>query len=74
MNIFEIYKKKIQDLIIANCENFNIDTKISFEGVVFEVPPQEFNFDLSSNIALVLGKKTKQSPVKLANIIKDLII
>jgi len=74
MNIFEIYKKKIQDLVIANCENINIDSKVSFEGVVFEVPPQEFNFDLSSNIALVLGKKTKQSPVKLANLIKDLII
>ena len=74
MNIFEIYKKKIQDLVIANCTNFNIDPKINFLGVVFEIPPQEFNFDLSSNIALVLGKKTKQSPVKLANLIKDLLL
>ena len=57
MNIFEIYKKKIQDLILINCKKFNINTKINFEGTVVEIPPQEFNFDLSSNIALVLAKK-----------------
>jgi len=74
MNIFETYKEKIQSLIIENCESLNIDPKINFEGVVIEVPPQEFNFDLSSNIALVLAKKTKQSPVKLANFIKDILI
>jgi len=74
MNIFETYKEKIQSLIIEDCESLNIDSKINFEGVVIEVPPQEFNFDLSSNIALVLAKKTKQSPVKLANFIKDILI
>ena len=74
MNIFDIYKKKIQNLIIVNSENFNIDPKLSFEGVVIEIPPLNFNFDLSSNIALVLAKKTKQSPVKLANLIKDLLV
>ena len=74
MNIFDKYKKKIQDLVIANCKNFNIDPKEKFEGVVVEVPPLEFNFDLSSNIALVLAKKIKQSPIKLANLIKDLLL
>ena len=42
-------------------------------GVTVEVPPLEFNFDLSSNIALVLAKKTKQSPVKLAESIRKII-
>ena len=74
MNIFDKYKKKIQDLVIVNCKNFNIDPKEKFEGVVVEVPPLEFNFDLSSNIALVLAKKIKQSPIKLANLIKDLLL
>tara|TARA_B110000881_G_C18583467_1_gene523236 strand:+ start:368 stop:2095 length:1728 start_codon:yes stop_codon:yes gene_type:complete len=74
MNIFDIYKKKIQDLVVKNCEIFNIDPKVNFGEVVIEIPPQEFNFDLSSNIALVLGKKTKQPPVKLANLIKDLLL
>ena len=74
MNTFEIYKKKIQDLVVANCKNFNLDPNVNFEGVVIETPPQEFNFDLSSNIALVLAKKTRQSPVKLANLIKELVL
>ena len=74
MNIFEIYKKKIQDTVIANCKNLSIDPKVNFEGVVIEIPPQKFNFDLSSNIALVLAKKIKQPPVKLANLIKDIIL
>ena len=74
MNIFEIYKKKIQNLIVENYKSINIDPNINFEGVVIETPPQEFNFDLSSNIALVLAKKTKQSPIKLANFIKDLLL
>jgi len=74
MNIFEIYRKKLQDLITANYKNLNIDSKISFDGVVIEIPPQEFNFDISSNIALVLAKKSNQAPVKLANLIKDILI
>ena len=74
MNIFDIYKKKIQNFVIANCKIFSVDPNVNFDGVVFEIPPQEFNFDLSSNIALVLGKKTKQPPIKLANLIKELLL
>jgi len=74
MNIFDRYKKKINDIVISNYKNLNIDSKLSFEGIVFEIPPQEFNFDLSSNIALVLAKKSKQSPIKLANLIKDMLL
>jgi arginyl-tRNA synthetase len=74
MNIFELYKKKIKNLVITNCEKFNIDSKVNLDGIVFEIPPQEFNFDLSSNIALVLAKKTNQPPVKLANLIIELLL
>jgi len=73
MNIFEIYLEKLQNLIFKNLKDLNIDSKINFDGVVMEMPPQEFNFDLSSNVALVLAKKTKQPPVKLAENIVNLI-
>jgi len=73
MNTFEIYLKKLQDLVVRNFDNLNIHKKINFKGIVIEIPPQEFNFDLSSNIALVLAKKSNQSPTKLAQLIKDLI-
>ena len=74
MNIFEIYLNKIQDLIIKNNNSLNIESNISFSGTVVESPPQKFNFDLSTNIALVLAKKTKQSPIKLAENLKKLIL
>ncbi len=74
MNIFELYLKKIQDLIIKNSNSLKIAPSISFSGIVVELPPQEFNFDLSTNVALVLAKKTKQSPIKLAEIFKKLML
>jgi|TARA_B100001093_G_scaffold364053_1_gene348847 arginyl-tRNA synthetase len=74
MNIFEIYLKKIKDLVVKNSNNLKIESKISFSGTVVESPPQEFNFDLSSNIALVLAKRAKQSPIKLAETLKKLIL
>ena len=74
MNIFDIYLKKIQNLITVNYKNLNITSDINMDGVIVEIPPLELNFDLSTNIALVLAKKTKQSPVKLAENIKKLIL
>tara|TARA_B110000211_G_scaffold1984_1_gene2435 strand:+ start:6480 stop:8204 length:1725 start_codon:yes stop_codon:yes gene_type:complete len=74
MNIFEIYLKKIQNLIVTNSSALKIESTISFDGLVVESPPLEFNFDLSSNIALILAKKTKQSPIKLAELLKKLIL
>ena len=73
MNIFTIYQKKIQNLITTNYKTLNIESDINMNGVTIETPPLEFNFDLSTNIALVLAKKTKQSPIKLANSIKKII-
>ena len=74
MNIFEIYLKKIQDLIVKNNNSLKIDPDINFSGTTVETPPQEFNFDLSSNIALVLAKRIKQSPIKFAESLKKLIL
>ena len=74
MNIFIYYLKKIKKEIYLNLKDFKIDQNINFDGVVFETPPEEFDFDLSSNIALVLGKKNKQNPRDLAKSIKDFLI
>jgi len=73
MNVFEIYLEKIRNLIIKNYKILNIDANIIIEGAIIETPPVEFNFELSSNIALVIAKKTKQSPKKLAESIKEII-
>ena len=74
MNIFEIYLNKIQDLILVNSKILKIENNISFLGTLVETPPQKINFDLSSNIALVLAKKTKQSPIVLAENLKKIML
>ena len=73
MNILDTYLKKIQNLITKNSKILNIESDTSIDGAVFEIPPQEFNFDLSTNAALILAKKSKQSPIKLAESIKKII-
>ncbi len=74
MNIFEIYLNKIQDLILVNSKILKIEKNISFLGTLVETPPQKINFDLSSNIALVLAKKIKQSPIVLAETLKKIML
>jgi len=73
MNIFDHYLKKFNDLVSVNLDKLNLDKSINLDGVVIEIPPQEFDFDLSTNIALVLGKKSKQAPNKFATIFVELI-
>ena len=74
MNIFEEYLNKISDLIVKNKKILKLSNLNKFKGVVVEIPPSEFNFDLSCNICLVLGKINKINPKELANKIKDLIL
>ena len=39
-----------------------------------EIPPDKFDYDLSSNLSLVLAKSNKTDPKNLAIKIKDLLI
>ena len=74
MNIFEEYINKINALILKNQKLLKLDNLNNFNGIVVESPPVEFNFDLSCNASLVLGKINKINPKELANKIKDLIL
>ena len=74
MNIFDYYLKKLLKIIIDNHKKLNIDKSTDLSGVVIETPPQEFQFDLSTNISLVLAKKSKQNPRTLALTIKELFL
>ena len=74
MNIFEEYINKITALILKNQKPLKLDNLNNFKGIVVESPPAEFNFDLSCNAGLVLGKINKINPKELSNKIKDLIL
>ena len=57
MNIFNTYLKKIKSSVLKNQRELSIKNVDNFKGIVVESPPLEFNFDLSSNVSLVLAKK-----------------
>ncbi len=74
MNIFDNYLLVITKIILKNKESLNLDNLKNLENVNIEVPPKHFNFDLSTNISLVLSKINKINPNDLAKRIKDLLL
>jgi arginyl-tRNA synthetase len=74
MNIFEHHLKEIHNLILINKKILNLENIDNLKNVNLEVPPEQFNFDLSCNIAMVLGKSNKQNPKDLAKKIKEIFL
>tara|TARA_X000000950_G_scaffold59469_1_gene72195 strand:+ start:197 stop:1921 length:1725 start_codon:yes stop_codon:yes gene_type:complete len=72
MNIFEHHLKEIQNLILAKKDILKLDKIENLSSINLEVPPEQFNFDLSCNIAMVLGKSNKLNPKQLAEKFKEL--
>ena len=74
MNIFDNYLLIITKIILKNKKSLNLNNLKNLENVNIEVPPKHFNFDLSTNISLVLSKINKINPNDLAKSIKDLLL
>ena len=67
MNIFDIYLNKIKDLIIKLKDEGSIQLPDSLRGINVDVPPPNFDCDISTNVSMVLSKINKKSPLNLAN-------
>ncbi len=74
MNIFENYLSKINKAILNNKDNLKLKILENLDNINLEVPPDHFNYDLSSNVSLVLAKTNKLNPINLAEDIKDLLL
>ena len=74
MNIFENYLSKINNIILDNKDNLNLNHTDNLKSVNLEVPPDHFNFDLSTNVSLILSKENKIDPNNLAKDIKKLLL
>ena len=74
MNIFEHHLSEIKKIILSEKDLLKLDQIDNLEGVNLEVPPEQFNFDLSCNIAMVLGKKNKINPKTLALKLKNIFL
>ena len=71
MNIFEIYLKKIKDLIIALSKEDLIQIPKDLNSINVDIPPEQFDSDISTNVAMVLSKLNKTNPLELAKIIEN---
>ena len=71
MNIFEIYLKKIKDLIIGLSKEELIQIPKDLNSINVDIPPEQFDSDISTNVAMVLSKLNKTNPLELAKIIES---
>ena len=74
MNIFEKYLSKINNLILQNKDNLKLKNFDNIQNINLEVPPEHFNFDLSSNVSLILAKSNNLNPKNLALSLKNLLL
>ena len=72
MNIFEYYLSEIHNLVVNHKDDLKLKNLDNVNNINLEVPPQQFNFDLSCNISLVLAKANNLNPKALAAQLKDL--
>ena len=73
MNIFDIYLDKIKKLVIKLNKKSLIEIPESLNGIKVDVPPDKFDCDISTNVAMILSKPNKKSPLDLANQLSELI-
>ncbi len=73
MNIFELYLDKIKSIIVNLSKEGKIIIPETFNGINSEIPPTKFDCDISTNVAMVLSKLNKKSPMDLAKIISPVI-
>ena len=74
MNIFEHHLSEIRKIILSEKNSLKLQDIENLKGVNLEIPPEQFNFDLSCNIAMVLGKKNMINPKTLALKLKDIFL
>jgi arginyl-tRNA synthetase len=73
MNIFDLYLDKIIILIKKLNKEGSLELPELLNGINVDIPPSNFDCDISTNVAMVLSKANKKSPIDIAKILIDLI-
>ncbi|WP_415324144.1 arginine--tRNA ligase [Candidatus Pelagibacter sp. Uisw_127] len=73
MNIFDLYLDKIIILIKKLNKDGSLEIPESLKGINVDIPPSNFDCDISTNVAMVLSKANKKSPIDIANTLIGLI-
>ena len=73
MNIFNIYLDKIKKIILDQCKKDLLKAPENLDSINVDIPPKQFDCDISTNVAMVLSKINQKSPIDLANQLTELI-
>ena len=73
MNIFDLYLDKIVILIKRLNKEGILELPESLNGINVDIPPVSFDYDISTNVSMVLSKINKKSSTDLANQLVGLI-
>ena len=73
MNIFDLYLDKIIILIKKLNKDGSLEIPESLNGINVDIPPSNFDCDISTNVAMVISKANKKSPIDIANTLINLI-
>ncbi|WP_435098658.1 arginine--tRNA ligase [Candidatus Pelagibacter bacterium nBUS_27] len=73
MNIFESYLDKIKLILINLSKQGELLIPETFNGINAEIPPAQFDCDISTNVAMVLSKLNRRSPIDIAEQISPII-
>ena len=70
MNLFLNYQKRFLHYLKSLEKKKIIDLPDNLKGLIVELPPKEHKGDMSCNVAMILAKFNKKTPLDLANILK----
>ena len=56
MNIFSIYLNKIKKILIDQNKKGFLKLPENLNSINIDVPPKQFDFDISTNVSMVLSK------------------
>ena len=70
MNLFSNYQKRFLHYLKSLEKKKIIDLPDNLKGLIVELPPKEHKGDMSCNVAMILAKFNKKTPLDLANILK----
>ena len=73
MNIFNIYLENIKKLILKLNKEGLIKIPDDLSSINVDIPPQNIDSDISTNVAMVLAKINNKSPIELASFLKKII-
>ena len=68
MNIFDIYLDKIKKIVIDQQKKGILKIPDNLDAINVDIPPKQFNCDISTNVAMVLSKinqKLCSNPIEI---------